>query len=195
MRKPMPILLLMITAMITPTRAADTGLIDDFTVPDGRSRLGTAWRLATDQVMGGVSTARMQWREIDGRHALCLSGDVRLENNGGFVQINLDLAPDGTLDGRRFQGIRLVVQGNGERYHVHLKTSATRLPWQSYRATFNAGLGWHEVRLPFDKFVPHRLVPALDVARLRRLGVVAIGQPMRADICVAEIGFYGAGDQ
>ncbi|TVQ88485.1 MAG: NADH:ubiquinone oxidoreductase [Chromatiaceae bacterium] len=181
--------------MITPTRAADTGLIDDFTVRDGRSRLGTAWRLATDQVMGGVSTARMQWREIDGRHALCLSGDVRLENNGGFVQINLDLAPDGTLDGRRFQGIRLVVQGNGERYHVHLKTSATRLPWQSYRATFNAGLGWHEVRLPFDKFVPHRLVPALDVARLRRLGVVAIGQPMRADICVAEIGFYGAGDQ
>lgn len=182
--------LLLMMAMTLPSGAAAGGLIDDFSDPDGRSRLGTPWRLATDQVMGGISTARMQRRELDGRPALCLSGDVRLENNGGFVQVNLDLAPDGTLDARQFQGVRLVARGNGARYHVHLKTSATRLPWQSYRAGFTAGPEWQEVQLPFARFEPHRLVPALDVARLRRLGIVAIGEAMQADICIAEVGFY-----
>jgi hypothetical protein len=132
----------------------------------------------------------MALRVVDGRRALCLSGDVSLENNGGFVQVNLDLATAGLLDGSDFDGVRLVVRGNGEAYNLHLKTSATSMPWQSYRADFAAGPTWREVRLPFADFVPHRLVPALDVTRLRRLGIVAIGRAMRADVCVSEIGLY-----
>ncbi len=181
----------MTTVFSASTGAAGSdGLIDDFGNTDGRSFLGTPWRLVTDQVMGGVSIAHMQYQTLDGRPALCMSGDVSLDNNGGFVQVNLDLAPGGQLDASAFTGVRLIVQGNGETYNVHLKTAATTMPWQSYRADFVAGDTWQEVRLPFTAFTPHRLVPALDTTRLKRLGLVAIGREMQAELCVAEIGFY-----
>mgnify|MGYP006270950805 FL=1 len=179
------------TSLFAAAAAGDTGgLIDDFADADGRSRLGTPWRLVTDQVMGGVSRGSMQLRELDGRRALCLRGEVSVANNGGFVQMNLDLSPTATLDASPFSGVRLVARGNGEGYNVHLKTAATTMPWQSYRADFVAHDAWTEVRLPFTSFTPHRLVPALDTTRLKRLGIVAIGRAMRADLCVAEIGFY-----
>lgn len=188
MVKLLPLALL---AMTSSSFATTSGLIDDFRPDQMTSRLGTDWRLTTDQVMGGVSEAQMKRVLIDGRPALCLTGTVSLENNGGFVQMNLDLSPDRELlDASTFDGVRLIVRGNGASYNLHLKTSATRLPWQSYRATFVAGPDWREVRLPFSTFEPHRLVPALDPARLKRLGVVAIGREMTTDLCVAEIGFY-----
>jgi len=173
----------------TPISAITDGLIDDFS-DESTSRLGTEWRLVTDRVMGGVSDATMQRHVVDGRNALCLSGTVSLENHGGFVQVNLDLTQNGLVDASAFDGVRVVVRGNGATYNVHLKTASTRLPWQSYRAGLNAGAAWQEVRLPFAAFRPHRLVPALDPARLKRLGIVAIGEAMAADVCIAEIGFY-----
>jgi hypothetical protein len=190
----MPLSLMILMLSATPGAAepqpADGLLIDDFAAPDGRSRLGTPWRLVTDQVMGGVSRGQMARRVVDGRPALCLAGAVSLANNGGFVQVNLDLAPWGLRDASAFDGVRLLVRGNGEEYNVHLKTAATTLPWQSYRAEFTADERWREVRLPFADFRPHRLVPGLDTARLKRLGIVAIGRAMQAEVCVAEIGLY-----
>jgi len=189
MPSPLPLLLTLMTS--SPGLGADGGLlIDDFSSADGRSRLGTSWRVVTDRVMGGVSDAAMSQREIDGRRALCMTGTVRLENDGGFVQVNLDLAPGGYLDGSGFDGVRLVVRGNGEAYNIHLKTATTTLPWQSYRAGLTADGHWREVRLPFSEFRPHRLESALDLTRLKRLGVVAIGRAMPADLCIAEIGLY-----
>ena len=165
-------------------------LIDDFAAGDGRSRLGTEWRFVSDGVMGGRSTGRLDWDEIRGRRALCLRGEVSLANDGGFIQATLDLAPSGTLDGRDWSGIRLLVQGNGERYNLHLKTLDLRLPWQSYRSTFTAEPDWQDVHLPFAGFVAHRVQTPLDVRRLRRLALVAIGRAFEAELCVAEIGLY-----
>jgi hypothetical protein len=183
-----PLLLALFLTM--SNAAADPGLIDNFSHETAVSALGTRWRVVTDQVMGGVSVATMTRRDIDGRSALCLEGSVSLENNGGFVQMTLDLSPNGLLDASRLDGIRLVVLGNGAEYGLHLKTAATNLPWQSYRAAFTTAPQWREVRIPFATFKPHRLVPSLDTARLKRLGLVAIGQAMQAQLCVAEIGFY-----
>jgi hypothetical protein len=180
----------MTTLLSTAAGAGISALIDDFAAADGVSRLGTAWRLVTDRVMGGVSTATMQRRELDGHQALCLQGDVSLANNGGFVQVNLDLAAAGLFDASAYRGIRLVVRGNGETYNVHLKTASTTMPWQSYRADFVAGETWRGIRLRFADFTPHRLVPALDRTRLKRLGIVAIGRAMQADLCIAEVGFF-----
>lgn len=192
MRLPLPLLgLLMMLGTGHAAPLADGLLLDDFTRTDGLTGAGTRWRLATDQVMGGVSQGAMSRREIDGRPALCLSGDVSLANNGGFVQMNVDLASAGELNASGLAGVRLLVRGNGATYHLHLKTNATVLPWQSYRAGFPTSEDWQEVRLPFTEFAPYRLATPLDPGRLRRLGVVAIGEAMRADVCVAEIGFYG----
>lgn len=168
---------------------AQAGLIDDFAAPTGVSRLGTPWRLVTDQVMGGVSQGHMARTLVDGRPALCLRGAVSLENNGGFVQVNLDLAPRGHFDASGFRGVRLVVRGNGETYGLHLKSADCIRPWQSYRAEFTAGPDWRELDLPFDRFSPHRLAEPLDPSRLMRLGLVAIGRIMHAEVCLARIGF------
>lgn len=169
--------------------ASAVWLIDDFR-DAARSVHGGTWRAVSDQVMGGVSQANMRRIKTDGRDALCLHGEVSLENNGGFVQINLDLATEGPWDARGYTGVWLIQRGNGEDYSVHLKTAATARPWQSYRAGFTSSADWSEVRLPFAQFVPHGMDQPLDPARLIRLGLVAIGRAMSAELCVAAIGFY-----
>jgi hypothetical protein len=173
--------------------AMDTMRIDDFNDPAGGARPEISWRLVTDQVMGGVSQGRLRLETRDGAAGLCLRGDVRLENNGGFVQMARDLAGGGDLDASDFDGIRLRVYGNGETYGLHLKTADVRFPWQSYRAAFAAPPAWREIRLPFAAFAPHRVDAPLDVRRLRRLGLVAIGRAFAAELCLAEIALYRDG--
>jgi hypothetical protein len=189
-RFPAQRLLAILGALVVSASAADTLLIDDFAVVGGPSRLGTPWRLVTDGVMGGVSAGGLSLAQIDGRRALCLRGEVRLENNGGFVQAALDLAPEGDLDASAYSGIRLLVRGNGEAYNLHLKTADLRLPWQSYRSSFQTGPEWREIRLPFGGFEPHRIGVPLNTGHLRSLGLVAIGRAFSAELCVAEIGLY-----
>jgi len=189
-RFPAQRLLAILGALMVSTSAADTLLIDDFAVADGPSRLGTPWRLVTDGVMGGLSAGGLSLGQIDGRRALCLRGEVRMENNGGFVQAALDLAPEGDLDASAYTGIRLLVRGNGEAYNLHLKTADLRLPWQSYRSSFRTGREWREIRLSFGGFEPHRIGLPLDTGHLRSLGLVAIGRAFSAELCVAEVGLY-----
>ena len=163
-------------------------LIHDFSNRSMMSHLGTEWRAVSDRVMGGVSEPDIALDEIEGRPCLRLTGNVRLENNGGFIQAALDLAPDGgLLDARPYAGVRIRVRGNGERYGVHLRTPDAERPWQSYRAQFVAAPAWSEVELAFGAFEPYRLDAPLDLGRLRRLGIVAIGRAFAADLTVSEI--------
>ncbi len=168
-----------------------TMMIDHFIDGGLVSKLGTRWRGVSDQVMGGASVATVSHSVTDGRSGLRITGEVRLENNGGFIQAALDLAPSGgTIDASVYAGVRLMVCGNGEEYSVHLRTPDNVRPWQSYRAYFIAGSDWKTVDLPFAVFVPHRLEIPLDTTRLRRIGLVAIGRAFSADLAVSELAFY-----
>jgi len=165
-------------------------IIDDFAKAHPRAATGTEWEFLSDRVMGGVSGGGLSRDTVAGRTALRLTGDVRLDNNGGFVQAALDLAPGGAaIDARPFAGIALDVLGQGETYNLHLRTADVVRPWQSYRATFLAPPRWTRVDLPFSDFDPHRLDVPLDLSSLRRIGLVAIGRAFRADLSVAWIGF------
>ena len=166
-------------------------LIDDFSNQSLTSKLGTQWYGASDKIMGGISEACVTHGEFDHRSCLLLTGDVRLENNGGFIQMVLDLAMSGeTFDASTFAGIRLSVRGNGEQYSVHLRTPDNVRPWQSYRTCFTASTEWKTIDLPFATFPPYRLDTPLDASRLRRIGLVAIGRAFHADLAVSEIGFF-----
>lgn len=173
-----------------PAMADPLLTIDDRRSASQQSNLGTSWRLVTDGVMGGLSDGRLQPDTRAGRACLHLTGGVRLERNGGFVQAALDLAPDGTLDASRYHGVELDVYGNGESYNLHLRTSDIRLPWQSYRASFDAGPQWQTLRLPFTAFRPYRIDIALDRSRLQRIGLVAIGRAFDADLCIGRVALY-----
>jgi hypothetical protein len=166
-------------------------LLDDFATADLVSRAGTRWEGASDRVMGGISHEVLALEEHAGRRWLRLTGRVRLENDGGFVQMGLDLAPSGGPVGlAAFSGVRLLVRGNGEAYGCHLRTSACLRPWQSYRAAFVAPQEPAVVELPFAGFRPHRVEAPLDPSTLRRLSLVAIGRAFDADLAVAEVRFY-----
>jgi len=166
-------------------------LIDDFTDKQLVSKLGTQWRGVSDQVMGGISKACISHSAMLGRPSLLMTGDVCLENNGGFIQAALNLGLSGdTIDASKFSGVRIVVRGNDEKYSVHLRTPDNVRPWQSYRAHFTAGPNWETYDLPFEAFVPYRLGAALDKTRLRRIGLVAIGRPFYAELSVSQLGLF-----
>jgi len=175
----------------SPSLALTTDVIDDRSQPAPRASNGADWELISDTVMGGVSGGTMRREVIDGRPAIRMQGDVRIENNGGFLQVALDLVPGGTsFDASRWRGIEIDVIGNGESYNLHLRTSDVARPWQSYRQSFVAGREWRTLQLAFADFRPHRIDKALDVRTLRRIGVVAIGRAFHADIGIGRVGFY-----
>jgi hypothetical protein len=150
------------------------------------------WRFVSDGVMGGVSTGALDRAEVDGRRCLRLTGTLSLENRGGFIQMARDLAPDGGLvDARAWSGVALLVRGDGGRYGVHLRDAATRRPWQSHRAAFDAPSAWTALFLPFAGFVPHDLVAPLDPTTLRRIGIIALGRAGPVDLAVAEVALRG----
>ena len=163
-------------------------VIDDMSV-DGS---GASWRLFTDRVMGGVSAGSLTSELVDGRPALRLRGGVRLENDGGFVQMARDLAPGGALDARGFAAFELDVWGNGEAYGLHLKTKDTVRPWQSYRQGFTAEPHWQRITLPLDGFAPHRVEAPFDRSALQRVGLVAIGRAFAADVALARLALKAA---
>lgn len=166
--------------------------IDDLSRSFPEASTGTPWQILSDAVMGGVSAGRMSRTELDGRPAIRMQGSVSLENNGGFIQIALDLAPDGgAVDAEGFEGIAIDILGNGETYGLHLRTAELSRPWQSYRSNFTAAPAWREIRLPFSSFVPHRTELPLNLRRLRRIGIVAIGRAFHADVAVSGVRFYG----
>lgn len=153
-----------------------TLLLDDFRDPS-RSRFGTAWSCFTDQVMGGASSGDAAIVTVDGRSAQRLRGRVRLDNNGGFVQVALPLDLDGRgLDASGFSGVRLLVRGAAPSLALHLRTRDSTLPWQYYGAPVALRPEWTTVDVPFSSFVPASLRRPLDLRGLRRLGVVA-GKP------------------
>jgi hypothetical protein len=166
-------------------------IIDDFFRTGLVSAIGTRWRAVADQVMGGVSKVSLEYRVVEGRSYLHIAGDVRLESNGGCVQAALDLMLNGgTLDASEFIGVKLVARSNGEQYAIHLRTPDNVRPWQSYRAQFIAADDWTTIDLPFAVFDAHRLETPLDITRLRRIGLVAIGRAFRADLAIADLRFY-----
>lgn len=166
-------------------------IVDDRSRPGAETPLGTRWELLTDGVMGGVSQGRLAPDVIDGRPCLRLTAEVRLENNGGFVQMALDLRPDvGPVDLRGFSGVALTVRGNGESYAIHLRTADLTRPWQSYRHAFLAPPDWTVRHLPFEGFAAHRTDALFDAGRVRRIGLVAIGRAFRADLALADLRFY-----
>lgn len=153
-------------------------------------QINADWEYVADTVMGGVSRGQAGPAVVRGRAATRLTGEVSLDNNGGFVQMAFDLAGGDVFDASGFAGIEMDVCGNGEEYDLRLRTDALPRPWQSFRASFTAPVEWASVRVPFAQVVPHKTDAAFDAARLRRIGVLAIGREFHADIAVAAVRFY-----
>ncbi len=166
-----------------------TTTAEDIMIENFELQPETRWRFFTDGVMGGVSTGQVTFLKEGNQTYAHMTGNVSTENNGGFIQMRMDL-PDGAPEDAT--GVRLIVRGNHQTYFVHLRTSGTVLPWQYYQAGFNVTGEWGEVHLPFNAFKRSgRLLRAVPRAvSLKSIAVVAYGRDHKADIDVREVGFY-----
>ena len=181
-----PILAIMLLA--GAVKAEERMLIDDFSSLDGTAVIGTEWRGFTDRVMGGRSDMQVGYRNTGEQAVLHMRGQVRLDNNGGFIQARLPfLSNGGDFDASGFDGIQVRVRGEPGPYYIHLRTRHTWRPWQYYRAAITVGPEWQDQFIPFSAFEGRAIRRELSLSSLRTLGIVAYGEAFEAEIEVARI--------
>ena len=118
------------------------------------------WQIVNDGVMGGRSSSQASIVSVDAggeskgeTNAMRFTGNLSLENNGGFASVRS--RPNGSLGLDPGETIMLRVKGDGRRYTFNLYTPDRRTAF-SYQLEFNTKAGqWTEVKLPVDKFVAH----------------------------------------
>jgi len=175
-------------ALTGSSQAADELLLDDFTDQGGLSSFGTRWNGFTDRVMGGRSDMQVGIAETDDSPALKMRGSVRLDNNGGFIQVRLPLETGGgTLDATNFDGVALEVRGAPGPYFIHLRTPDCRRPWQYYRAELPVTREWTKVFVPFADFKGKSIRAAADLGNLRSIALVAYGEAFEAELEVRRL--------
>lgn len=130
------------------------------------------WRTVLDGVMGGRSTGRVTQPEAG---ILRFSGELSLENNGGFSQTQTTV-PEGSLKGAF--GIEARVRGDGRTYQFDVRCSDVRMMAGSFQKKFETVAGeWITVRMPFEQFRlfsfgrPVSNAPKLTPARVESIGV------------------------
>jgi hypothetical protein len=165
--------------------------LDDFT--GNRSTLGTAWEGFSDRVMGGTSELSSQVVTDGALRYLRMSGKVSTRNNGGFIQMRLLLGTDfSPFDGSRYNGVRLVVRGQGDGYYLHIRTAGMMLPWKYYAAPVGVSADWTMVDVPWSAFEKGDFgsMGKMSSGRLKSIAVVAAKKDFDALIEVSEIGLY-----
>ena len=145
------------------TSAAPEKLLFGFDKPEEKPQ----WGPLNDTVMGGVSRSRV---EVTAKGTAVFTGELSLENNGGFASIRSKPA-DHNLKG--YQGILLRVKGDGKRFKICLKLDPS-LDGPLYQKDFTPKKDvWTTVRIPFDQLVPTyhgrvlRDYPPLDPTRIK----------------------------
>jgi len=105
------------------------------------------WFSVNDNVMGGISEGGFR---ISEDNTLVFSGNLSLENRGGFTSIRTR-PKDLNLDG--YDTIALRLKGDGRLYYVNLMTSSRRTA-SSYRAPIKTQKNtWQDVRISLKDFV------------------------------------------
>ena len=149
------------------------------------------WQYISDQTMGGVSDGQAILDKDGDMIFARLTGNVSTANNGGFIQIRTNFSfVDLINTNKNLKGVLLNTKGNGETYHIFIRTSEDRSYRDFYSATFTTNDNWEIVDLPFSKFKHRYSNRSLDGNDIRTFGIVAYGRNFYSDVSVSEISFY-----
>ncbi len=132
---------------LKPLPASEEYSLFDFRTSD-TDELRELWGAVDDVVMGGVSESGMALLPGFAR----FSGMVSTANSGGFASIRTrNFNPPFNLQG--WQGIRLVLRGDGQRYKTIVRNSSS---WDSRAYCYSIDTvpdEWMVVDIPFSAFV------------------------------------------
>lgn len=174
--------------MVTAAHASEPLLLDDFSSANGVAATGTSWEGFTDRVMGGISDMDAGYAEGPDGPVLRMSGQVRLENNGGFVQVRLPLTYERkAFDASAYSGVAVTLRGAPGAYYLHLRSANIQRVWQYFSAPLPVTDDWQRVVVPFSAFEAKYSREELDIAALRSVAVVAYGEAFTADVEIARI--------
>tara|TARA_X000001036_G_C20591556_1_gene771012 strand:- start:699 stop:1298 length:600 start_codon:yes stop_codon:yes gene_type:complete len=142
------------------------------------------WKYISDNVMGGISTGEVHYQE----NVATLTGNVSTENNGGFIQIRMNLDKI-NLD--KAKSIKLIAKGNKQKYFIHLRTTGTFLPWQYYQAEFIVEENFKEFILPIKDFKKSGslMVKKVNPKKITSIGLVAYGRDHEVKLTIKKIEF------
>ena len=147
-----------------------------------------SWRYIADDVMGGISSGKVEFINIDGNSNILLTGNVSTENNGGFIQIRKELKD---INLSNAESIRIVARGNNEKYYIFLRTSGTILPWQYYSHEFDVMTEYDEFIMQIKDFKKSGMLLSnqIDPKKITSIGIVAYGRDHYAELYVKELEF------
>jgi monofunctional biosynthetic peptidoglycan transglycosylase len=142
----------------------------------------TPWLTVNDGVMGGISDSQM----VSEHDVLVFSGNLSLENNGGFASARRPVhsLPETT------DRVRLEVRGDGRRYQFRIRQD-NRFDGVAWSQAFTTTPDWQSIDLPLNEFVAvyrgHRVSNAGAVVadRIKQLGFMLADKrsgPFRLEI-------------
>lgn len=106
----------------------------------------TNWTIVDDVVMGGRSFGNF---ELDENGHGVFSGNISLENNGGFSSVRYTM-PEPDVSGYAKFVIRL--KGDGKAYQFRVKEN--RRDFQSYTIYVDTSGDWETIEIPFSELYP-----------------------------------------
>ena len=128
------------------------------------------WVTQNDTVMGGRSRAQLAW---NAKQELVWTGDLSLENNGGFVSI---LTRNGWFDWSAYDGVEVVLAGAGRSIQVTMQRADMVVRAGGYRALVPCNpTGDTRITIPFEAFELKRFGRAIRGPDLRS-GVKRVGR-------------------
>lgn len=114
----------------------------DFTLRETRA----LWKVVNDDVMGGISTSTVAVGEYS---SLLFSGEVSLQNNGGFASLR---SPVDDYDFSNYEGFLIKVKGDGKTYSMSFRQTKYFTGY-NYNLKFETEKDkWQIIKLPFKDF-------------------------------------------
>lgn len=104
------------------------------------------WIIVNDSVMGGVSSSSITLNE---ENKGVFSGEVSLENNGGFTLVKTKVNHSFS---KSYSKVQLRVKGDGKEYQFRIKSEAKSSYW--YIQKFETNASWQNITLNLKNFYP-----------------------------------------
>jgi len=113
------------------------------------------WRIVNDGVMGGLSQGKLQ---IDQQGHAIFSGQVSLENNGGFTSIRRNMK---AVEVDPAKSVQIRLKGDGKRYQFRFKEDESN--YYSFIQYFQTSGEWEVIEIPLGDFYPSYRGRELDM--------------------------------
>jgi len=140
------------------------------TMVDPSNNIGIdKWGIVNDGVMGGISQSNIYLNEVNN---IIFSGNVSLENNGGFASIRRGFDGEKLNESSTFL---LRVKGDGNIYKFRLTMMGS---YANYSANFKTIKDqWIDIEIPVENFKPYYFgrsirAPKLKVHKVNSIGIL-----------------------